>query len=127
MLEYNLVGTSTEFIILKYFRKDLKPFVLAKPEHQDLELESFDQMVKKAINAKAKAVLQPRSNTKKIDHTYPHGNRPANFTVAKSQDSTMKDPWIKKPKVQSLGSLSGSQYSNESFKKARKKKKKKWY
>ena len=46
-------------MILRYFQKSLKPFILAKIEHQDLELESFDQMIKKAVNVKAKAALLP--------------------------------------------------------------------
>ena len=42
LLEYNSIGAPTKPSILRYFRKSLKPSVLAKLEHQDLELESFD-------------------------------------------------------------------------------------
>ena len=53
--------------MLKYFRKGLKPSILAELEYWDLELESFNQMVKKAIDAKAKSALRPRSSTKEMD------------------------------------------------------------
>ena len=43
--------------MLKYFRESLKPLVLAELEHRDLELESFDQIVKKTVNNKAKSAL----------------------------------------------------------------------
>ena len=109
--------------MLKYFCEALKPSVLAELKHRDLELESFDQMVKKAIDAKAKLALWPRFSTKKIDQHCPRGNRPANSTVAKSQGSAMNDLQTEKPKVQSIESLSGPQRS-ESSEKARKEKKK---
>ena len=85
--------------MLRYFQKDLKPLVLAKLKHQDLELESFNQMVKKVVDAKAKSALWPHSSTKKIDQNYPWGNRLANSTIAKSKGKTIKDFWVKKPKI----------------------------
>ena len=85
--------------MLSYFRKGLKASVLAELKHWDLELESFNQMVKKAVNAEAKSTLRPHSSTKEIDQNCPRGNRPANSTVAKSQGSAMKDPRTEEPKV----------------------------
>ena len=108
--------------MLRYFQEGLKLSVLAKLEHRDLELKSFDQMVKKAVNAKAKSVLWPRSSTKEIDQTCPRGNRPANSTVAKSQDSAMKDLRLEKPKVREIES-SGPQWSEFSEKTWKEKKK----
>ena len=67
LLKYDLVGASTKSTILRYFREDLKPSILAELEYRDLELKIFDQMVKKAINDEAKAALRPCSSTKKID------------------------------------------------------------
>ena len=80
-------------------------------------------MVKKAINAEAKSALRPCSSTKEMDQNYPQGNWPTNSTVAKSQDSAMKNPWSEEPKVQGIESLSGPQQSKSS-EKARKEKKK---
>ena len=81
-------------------------------------------MVKKAVDAKAKSALRPRSSTKEIYQKCPKGNRPANFTVAKSEDSVMKDPWTEEPKVRGTEAQSDPQRS-ESSEKARKEKKKK--
>ena len=53
--------------MLRYFWEGLKPSVLAELEHRDLELESFDWIVKKAVNAKAKLALRPRFSTKEMD------------------------------------------------------------
>ena len=95
LLEYDPVGAPTEPTMLRYFREDLKPSVLAELEYRDLELESFDQMVKKAVNSEAKSALRPRSSTKKMDQHCPRGSRPIDST--KSQGSTIKDPWLEEP------------------------------
>ena len=78
--------------MLRYFRKDLKLSVLAELEYQNFKLESFDQMVKKVVNAKAKSALWLCSGIKEIDQHFPWGNQLANSTIAKSQGSVMKDP-----------------------------------
>lgn len=70
--------------MLRYLREDLKLSILAKLEHQNLELENFDQMVKKTINVKAKTALQLHSSTWEMDQHYPYSKRPANSTIAKS-------------------------------------------
>ena len=107
--------------MLRYFRKGLKPSILAELEHRDLKLESFDQMVKKAVDAEAKSALRPRSSTKEMDQHCSRDNQTANST--KSQGSTMKDPQSEEPKVRETEPL-GPQRS-ESSEKARKEKKKK--
>ena len=71
LLEYDPVEAPTEPTMLRYFREGLKPSILAELEHQDLELESSDQMVKKAVNAEAKAAVRPRAITRKMDQYYP--------------------------------------------------------
>ena len=70
MLEYDLVGVPTQPTIPKYFQKDLKRFILAELKYQDLELEHFNQMIKKAINIEAKIALQPHFSIPKIDQHY---------------------------------------------------------
>ena len=131
LLEYDPIRASTKTTMLRYFREGLKPSVLAELEYQNLGLESFDQMVKKAIDTEAKSALRSRSSTKEMDQNCPQGNKPANSTVAKSEDSAMKDPRMKEPKRRGPESLSGAQRStsgpqrsNESSEKARKEKKK---
>ena len=99
LLEYDLVETLTKLTIHKYFQEGLKPSILAELEHRDLELKSFNQIVKKAVNAKAKSALRPRSSTEEMDQNCPQSNRPANSTVAKNQGIAIKDPQTEKPKV----------------------------
>ena len=124
LFKYDPVGATTKPTMLRYFCKDLKPSILAELKHQDLELKSFNQMLKKTVNVKAKVALQPRFNTKKIDQNCPIGSHSANSTIAKSQSNIMKDHRTKKPKVRGTESLSGLQRS-ESSEKTRKEKKKK--
>ena len=123
-LEYNPVGAPTKPIMLRYFQEGVKHSVLAELEHWDFELESFDQMVKKAVDTQAKLAHWLCSSTKEIDQNCPWGNQPANSTVAKSQGSTMIDSRSAEPKFWGKKSLSGSQQS-ESSEKAWKQKKKK--
>ena len=85
--------------MLRYFWEILKPSILTKLKHRDLKLENFNQMIKKAINAKAKVAFQPHSNIRIIDQHYPHSNWLTNSTIAKSQGSVIKELWVKKPKV----------------------------
>ena len=122
LLKYDSVRAPTKPTMLRYFWEGLKPSVLAELEHRSLELENFDQMVKKAANAKANSALQPYSSTKKMNQNCPLGNPPANSIVAKSQGSAMKDSRLEEPKVRRTES-SGPQQS-ESSEKTRKEKKK---
>lgn len=43
--------------MLNYFQESLKFFILAELEHQDLKLKNFNQIVKKAVDVKAKVVF----------------------------------------------------------------------
>lgn len=83
-------------------------------------------MVKKAVNIEAKAILQLRFNTRKIDKYCSRSNWPASFTIAKSQISVMKDTRIEKFKIWDPELLSGPQHSNELSEKAQKEKKKEY-
>ena len=74
MLEYNLVGALTKLMLLRYSRKGLKPSLFVELEYQDLKQENFDQMVKKAVDVKAKAVFWLRFNKREIDQSCPHDN-----------------------------------------------------
>ena len=83
-------------------------------------------MVKKAVDSKAKSILQSLFNTKKMDKNYIQSNQPANSTIVKSQSSTIMDFRVEEPKVWGTKSSLGPQHF-ESSKKARKEKKKKQY
>lgn len=65
------------------------------------ELDSFGELVQKAVNAKAKTALWPRFAACETDQRCPQSTRPAHFTVAKAnlQDSSMKNPRIEEPEA----------------------------
>ena len=84
LLEYDPVEAQIKLTMLRYFQEGLKPLILAELEHWDLELKSFNQRVKKAVDAEAKSALWPHSSIKKMDQNCPWGNKPANSNVAKS-------------------------------------------
>lgn len=56
-------------------------------EQRGRELSSWDELVEKAIDAEAKASLQPSSIRREMDQRYPRGNRLVHTTVAKAQAS----------------------------------------
>ena len=53
-----------------YFRKSLRPSVWVKIEQRDRELDSFEEIVEKAIDAKAKAALKPHFYAHNIDQHF---------------------------------------------------------
>lgn len=57
LLEYDPLGALMKPIMLRYSQKGLKPFILAELGQPDLKLESFNQIIKKTVNAKAKTAL----------------------------------------------------------------------
>ena len=84
LLEYNPIEAPIESTMLRYFWNGLWFFILAKLQNKDLKLESFMQMVKKAIIAKAKANLWPWVTAQNMDQQCPWGFRPINTTAAKA-------------------------------------------
>ena len=116
--------------MLKYFREGLRPSIRVELEHRDLELESFEQLVKKVVEAEGKASLRPRTITREMDQHCFRGSRPANTTVAKAStpSSSMKDPRVEEPKVQTQEATSPyhPESTETSNKKARKEKKRRY-
>ena len=125
LLEYNLIRAPTEPTMLRYFRECLRPSILAELQNEDLELENFVQIVKKAVVAEAKANLRPRATTRDMDQHCPRGSRSANTTAAKassqdnSQGQSIKDPRVEESKARSPKSSTTSQRSNHSESSAR--------
>ena len=87
--------------MLRYFREGLRPSIRVELEHRDLELESFEQLIKKVVEAEGKASLRPRTTTREMDQHCSRGSRPTNTTVAKAStpSSSIKDPRVEKLKV----------------------------
>ena len=59
LLKFDAKWASAEDTKICYFRKSLKPSVWAKIEQRSWELNSFEEFIQKAVDADAKAALQP--------------------------------------------------------------------
>lgn len=104
-------------MILSYFWEDLRSFILAELQNEHLELESFIQIVKKSVVAKAKANLRPRATTQYIDQYYSQRSQPALTTTGKASDPASTQCqliWVKKPEVGGLETSTAPQRSNNS-------------
>ena len=127
LLEYDLARAPGKPTILRYFQEGLRLSIRVELKHRDLELESFKQLVKKVVEAEGKASLRPRTITREMDQHCSRGSRPANTTVAKAStpSSSMKDPRVEEPKVQTQEATSPyhPESTETSNKKARKEKK----
>ena len=109
-----------------YFWEIFCPLVRVKMEQQGQEFNTFKKLVKKAINAKAKAAFQPCFYICKTDQHCLRDSWPSAAKVS-TQNQLMKDPKVEKPKSKpkELKALA-PQCSNsvETSDKAQKKKKK---
>ena len=61
LLEFDTDGALEESDLIRFFREGLKPSVKAQIEQKGRELDSWEELVEKAIDAEAKASLQPPS------------------------------------------------------------------
>lgn len=123
LLEYNSFGTLGKLMMLRYFCKSLKPFIWVELEQRNLELENFEQLVKKVVKVESKTTLWPRSNLREIDQHYPRGSWLAYTTATKSntQGQLIKNPQVGEPKTQSVETSSpqhsiNSKYSKQAWK-----------
>lgn len=94
LIEFDTDGAPEESDLIQFFCEVLKPLIKAQIEQRGRKLDNWDELVKKAIDAEAKASLQPDSILYGMDHRCPRGNCPAHITVAKSLATTtsMRDP-----------------------------------
>ena len=65
-----------EDIMIWYFREDLRPSIWAQLDIRDRNLNSWDEVVDKTIDAKAKASLQAPSKIREMDSQYSQGQQP---------------------------------------------------
>ena len=112
--------------MIPYFQQGLCLSIKVEMEQRGRELNSFKELVKKAVNAEAKAALQLRSYTRKTDQHCLQGSRPS-AAKASTQSQPMKDPRVEKPKKPQESKASALQRSDsaKTSEQARKKKKKK--
>ena len=96
-------------------------------EQRGQELNSFEEIVKKTVNAKAKATFKPRSYACNTNQHCFQGSRPSAAKIS-TQGQLMKNPRVEELKPKSLKrKISAPQCSNsaETSEKAQKEKKKK--
>ena len=132
LLEFDLIRTLNELIMICYFREDFKPSIKVKMKKKDRESMNVEEMVQKAVKAEAKMGLRSctivrNSNIRDLrDHHLSHN------TFLKMQiqrATTKKSRTIKsRPKEAKLINSKTATLlrSNESAKLNRKKKRRKW-
>ena len=70
MLEFDLVTSPTEVIMIWYFEEGLKPSIKAKIDQDNSQLINYKELVSKVVKAKAKTGLQPSSYMRETDLNY---------------------------------------------------------
>lgn len=65
--EFNPAGAPEKLNMIQYFRQGLKPSIRAEIEKHSRELDSFEELVEKTKDAKAKAALRPRLYVKETN------------------------------------------------------------
>ena len=83
-----------------YFREGLRPSVKVEMEQRGRELDSFEELVEKAVDAEAKAALRPRSYARETDQHCLRGSWPSAAKTS-TQGQPMKDPRVEEPKSRS--------------------------
>ena len=135
LVEFDADGALVKSNLIRFFREGLKPSIKAQIEPRSQEYDSWDELVKKTVVAKAKANLQPSYYSRDMDNRCPKGNRLSHTNLWKHRSSRddhlekekSQNPQVQKKSTQPPSSCSPRPDSNEtSKKKARKEKKKKY-
>lgn len=71
LIEIDADGAPEESDLIRFFQEGLKPSVKVQMEQRGRELDSWDELVEKAIDAEAKAGLQSPSILRETDQTLP--------------------------------------------------------
>ena len=94
--------------MIRYFWEGLRPFIRAQLDVRDWDLDSWDEVVDKTIDAEAKANLQAPSKTKEMDSRCSRVQRPTKKEDKDSRDYK-KNKSSQNPPINA--SLSGTQSS----------------
>ena len=94
LTEFDADWALAEGIMIRIFQKNLSLSVRVEMNQRGCELDSFREIIERAVNAEAKAKLRLSSNTCEMDQNYPQGNRPVQLTIAQSlyQARLTEDP-----------------------------------
>ena len=74
--EFDSVAAPNDDSLIRYFREGLRPSIRAQLDARGRDLDSWDEVVEKAVDAEAKASLQLYSRTREMDSKCPRGERP---------------------------------------------------
>ena len=122
-MEFDRIATPTEFTMVRYFEKGLKPSIKAEIDQDNFQLLNYEELVAKAVRTKAKAGVRPSSYVQKTDLHCLWGNRPAYTTTHKVQMSGA----VNRGDDFKASKAPASTQKSEPSDKARKNKKKKQY
>ena len=116
--EFDFIAAPNEETLIYYFRDSLCSSIQALVDNQGWDLDAW-KVVEKAVNAEAKAGLQPHSMIKEIDSRYPKKYRPL---VKKDKDDAYQEHRNKvfnkdKKKAKSHPSFSANQLETQASKK----------
>ena len=100
LIEFDLDYAPEEGTMIWYFREGLWPSVQVKIEQRGWELDSFEEIVEKAVDTKAKAALKPCSYACDTDQYCLQGSWPSAAKTS-AQGQPMKDPRVEEPKPKS--------------------------
>ena len=97
LIEFDPEYAPEEDTMIRYFWKGLCPLVRVKIEQRGQELDSFEELVKKAVDAEAKTALRLRSYTCETNQHCLRGIRPS-AAKASTQGQLIKDPRVEESK-----------------------------
>ena len=70
LIEFDPDCAPEEGTMIWYLREGLRPLVRVKMEQRGRKLDNFEEIVKKAVDAKAKAAFKPRSYARDTDQHF---------------------------------------------------------
>ena len=113
LIEFDSEWAPEEGTMIWYFREGLRPSIRVEMEQRGRELDSFEELVEKAVDAEAKAALRPRSYARETDQHCLQGSRPSAAKTS-TQGQPMKDPRVEEPKSrpQELKALAAQRSTN---------------
>ena len=97
LIEFDSKWTPEEGTMIWYFRGGLCPSVRVEMEQRGRELDSFKELVEKAVDAEAKATLRLRFYIYKTDQHCLRDSRPS-AAKANTQGQPIKNPRVEEPK-----------------------------
>ena len=69
--KFDSIAAPNDDSLIQYFKKGLRPSIRAQLDAQGRDLDSWDEVVEKIVDAEAKASLQLYSRTREINFKCP--------------------------------------------------------